>query len=875
MNVALIVSSSDAVTDSRALRTARALRVRGHQATFVVAHSDGELKAPPAGLAWQGEGFASIPVSGGPVSREPAPTEQLHFPRDPALLTARALAGVVRAFDVAWFFEAEWAMPALRERRFQPRQVPLVVLDQVETPDLIPASLAEMNRVFARGYAAQWADLTFTSRSGQASLPAEDRIAQAEERWHQLRAAPPAGMRAAATSPAVTVCLPYYEKPEFLPEALQSLDRQTSTDFTVVVVDDGSPSAEAQAVFAACWQRYAARGWRFLRQPNAGASAARNRAVEEATTEFVVFLDTDDIAMPRMVEEFLRAALLTGDDCLVARNYGFADDPEGPCTLFYDPPGNSLIASMGDDMHGGSCMIFRREAFLRLGGFTTVRGVGFEDYELHVRSNLLGLRWDVLPELVYRYRAPQADGVSRSTTAYANLSRVSRWYRERLQPYGLGQLPLAFASAYWKREHAEETIYGLERQRAPRLAKPWPRGREVKLLLLTCNFPYGMVSGWHTRVQQMVRYLGSRYQITLVTSMPREQLAPLRQEAFAHLHGIIGVEGSNIPGVAPTDLPARVQEHYTEVYTDALRQLPSDQYHAAIMDQIFLAEFRHHLDTVPVLTEHNIESRLLRQASERTWTGELPLHYRNAHAEAVRLERYEDLAWRDIPLRVAVSEQDKIQMDERVPEGRTVVAPNGADPASWLQDVRFEAGTVLFVGHLAYLPNVDAVEYLLDEIWPIVRRLRPNARLLVAGRSPAAAVQAAFARCGGSKAGVELVASPGSMPRVARRASISIAPLRMGSGTRCKILESMAWGLPVVGTTLGAEGIAVEDGEHVLIRDGAGAFAEGIVQLLSDEPLWQRLRTASGELIRERYAWDRVFDPFNEALLELIADQAR
>ena len=251
----------------------------------------------------------------------------------------------------------------------------------------------------------------------------------------------------AKTSPAVSICVPYFEAPSLLPATLRSLERQTSSDFTVIVVDDGSYTEEAQRAFDACAKRYAGRGWKFVRQANLYPGAARNRAAREAGTEFLLFLDSDDIAMPSMVERFLHAALLTGDDCLVVPNYGFLRDPEGPCTFLYDPPGNSLIGSMADDMHGGSCIFVRREAFLSIGGFTELRGVGFEDYEFHVRCNLQGLQWDVLPELTYRYRMGSPKSVSQSTRRFENLARVRKVYERHLRGSGLEQLPLALAAA--------------------------------------------------------------------------------------------------------------------------------------------------------------------------------------------------------------------------------------------------------------------------------------------------------------------------------------------------------------------------------------------------------------------------------------------
>ena len=119
--------------------------------------------------------------------------------------------------------------------------------------------------------------------------------------------------------------------------------------------------------------------------------------------------------------------------------------------------------------------------------------------------------------------------------------------------------------------------------------------------------------------------------------------------------------------------------------------------------------------------------------------------------------------------------------------------------------------------------------------------------------------------------GVELVPNPKSMARVAKRASITVAPLRFGSGTRIKILESMAWGLPVVSTTLGFEGIEASDGEHLLVRDDPKDFAEAICSLMSDASLWRKLRSAARDLVRERYSWDRVFEPLEQALIELVS----
>jgi glycosyltransferase involved in cell wall biosynthesis len=867
MRVALI--QSDARPPEEALALARALRDGGHPVTLLVpqpadyvvtfnGYRAGRMWTPSFINQWLAEGFSWVPV--GPARVDP---EVRHFPRDPLIAAARSLASLIVAFDVAWFLERHWAAPALRERRFRERDLPLIVLDRQPDAEPIPASVADLNRMGAAEYAMRWADLV--------APPTADSIDRVAALWQAHAAAPPRVPRPPLRSPAVSVCIPYFENPEYLAQTLESLTRQTSTSFTVIAVDDGSFSAEARNAFDRCSELYTPRGWKFLRQTNQSVGAARNRAASEATTEFVLFLDSDDIAMPDMVERFLHRALMAGCDCLVAPHYTFDREPDGPCLHLYEPPGHSLIASMCDDMYGGGCMLVRREVFLRFAGFSTLRGVGYEDYELHVRMNLEqppnAVSWETLPDYVYRYREPQAGNLSRSSNQYTNLGIVLRWYRRRLQPAGLGQLPLALGATYQKMERLRFASWPLNQARAQRVPQR-PHCGPLRLLLLACYLPYGYVSGWQTRVNRMIRYFGSRYQVTLATCMPREHIA-LNKDVFRHLHALRGIGGDTQCGAHPSRLPAlpeRIRFFYTQTFRDAMRALPTDSYHVALLDQIFMAEFRNDIDTTCVITEHNIESRLLRQAAQRQWDRALPKEFHNPLQQADLMERYEDSAWSDVPLRSVCSEVDAAQMDSRARRGSTVIVPNGADLESWQPGIRFSSQTILFPGHLEYLPNVDAIEFLLNDIWPRIRKRKPKVRLILAGAEPAPAVRAMAA----SAPGVELRANPRSMPHIARRASVMVAPLRLGSGTRTKIIEAMAWGLPLVSTTLGAEGIDVVDQEHLLLADTAEAIAERLLQLLTDQPLWDRLRASGRELVRQRYSWEKVFKPLEDGIVKLL-----
>ena len=156
---------------------------------------------------------------------------------------------------------------------------------------------------------------------------------------------------------------------------------------------------------------------------------------------------------------------------------------------------------------------------------------------------------------------------------------------------------------------------------------------------------------------------------------------------------------------------------------------------------------------------------------------------------------------------------------------------------------------VLLQGSLRYAPNIDGAEWLVTEIGPLLRKRMPTAQIRLVGRATA---------------GVERHDNPpqvvvtGLVPDIEpelERADLAVVPLRIGSGTRLKILESFAHRIPVVSTRLGADGLDVEDGVHLLLADDAESFAEACERLLTDPELRKRLVTAAEELYLDRYEW--------------------
>ncbi len=264
-----------------------------------------------------------------------------------------------------------------------------------------------------------------------------------------------------------------------------------------------------------------------------------------------------------------------------------------------------------------------------------------------------------------------------------------------------------------------------------------------------------------------------------------------------------------------------------------------------------------------VFDDHNAEHMLQRRAAltglrqPRRW---LPGAYSLLQWD--RLRRFERTALRRCDLTVCVSEADAEALQALAPERPILVAPNGVDTTYYApgtvtgQPPRFD---LVFSGTLDYRPNIDAVGWFMEAVWPRLlasgKRRDPNdglrgLRLALVGRNPPTAMTRLVAR-----GGVTVTGSVADDRPYFAGATVYILPMRYGGGVRLKLLNALAMGCAVVSTTAGCEGVAVRDGEHLLVADGAEAFAAAVERLLDDQALRARLGAAGRAFVRERYEW--------------------
>ncbi len=253
-----------------------------------------------------------------------------------------------------------------------------------------------------------------------------------------------------------------------------------------------------------------------------------------------------------------------------------------------------------------------------------------------------------------------------------------------------------------------------------------------------------------------------------------------------------------------------------------------------------------------VLDEHNIEYDIVKRTAE----GQGSLVRTLYSAVNWRKLRSEELdAWRRFDGVALTSARDEEFVKREAPKTPTAVVPNAVDLDGFRPgSAPLEPETLVFLGAMDYHPNIEGMAFFLDEVFPLILARRPNTKLLVVGRNP---TEALLSRRSANVEFTGLVDDP--RPYVAR-ATAMIVPLRLGGGTRFKIVEAMAQGKAIVSTRIGAEGLDVSHEQNILLGDTPQEFASQTERLLADPALGARLGKAARELAERQYGWSAAID---------------
>jgi glycosyltransferase involved in cell wall biosynthesis len=287
--------------------------------------------------------------------------------------------------------------------------------------------------------------------------------------------------------------------------------------------------------------------------------------------------------------------------------------------------------------------------------------------------------------------------------------------------------------------------------------------------------------------------------------------------------------------------------------------IAAEEYDAIVCDFLAAAP---NLAELPqaVLFQHNVETTIWQRHAAQCDSMLKRLFFQ---MQARKMEVYERKICRAVKHVIAVSEIDASRMRSAFGIESVTSVPTGVDVEFYAPpDDSPAVSEMVFSGSMDWLPNVDAVEFFLSEVLPLIREKLPNASFTIAGRSPDARVLKAAE----GVAGVTVTGKVADMRPYLWGSKLSVVPIRIGGGTRLKIYECMAAGLPVVSTTVGAEGLSYTDGRDILLADDPADLAAACIRLLTNEPARRALARNAMERVRRDFSWEAVSRDFEKIL---------
>ena len=386
----------------------------------------------------------------------------------------------------------------------------------------------------------------------------------------------------------------------------------------------------------------------------------------------------------------------------------------------------------------------------------------------------------------------------------------------------------------------------------------------MRILIVYPYVPYPLTRGTYHRVFNLARELGARHEVDLFCLDDSNSGAhkPVFGEFSrrVHFHPFKNTPWQRFfPTRLLNPVPTTIEHWNQPDVREALRNFAAGQtYDLVHFCDLVMWQHVAGLPGSGLLVMDRSRVDLLFQ-SEELASLKLGLKERLLRFENLwKLRRYENNVARRLAATVVCGPDDETFMRREVPAaGRIKVLANGVDEKFFDRE-KFPPTpdaepTVLFCGAMDYSPNVNGIVWYFEQCDELLRRRIPNRRVLIVGKNPAPQVRAL--------AGIEGVTVTGEVDDVRpfyQRSWVQMVPLLIGGGTRLKIVESLALGTPVVSTQIGAQGLALEHGRHLLLAEAPADFAEQLAVILADNALRARLADAGRARVLERYTWNML-----------------
>jgi glycosyltransferase involved in cell wall biosynthesis len=388
----------------------------------------------------------------------------------------------------------------------------------------------------------------------------------------------------------------------------------------------------------------------------------------------------------------------------------------------------------------------------------------------------------------------------------------------------------------------------------------------MKLLVIYPYAPWPLDRGTYQRTFHLLRALALHHEVDFVALTEDQEDIEEKRAVFSEFCR----EVEFIPFAHPpwqklflqrllNPLPSNVQHWQSPAVAAVIdRRLTPGRYDLVhICDLVLMPYVLPHKQHTPFAVDRSrvdLQFQIMEHKTLRFSTRDRLLRWESY----AKLWRYERKLARETLLEVVCGPDDEVFLHQHVDsQAPVMVVANGVDldyfhPLS-ASDARAAEPTVIFCGAMDYSPNVDALRWFFESIHENLLHLCPNVRILIVGKNPIAEVKAYATR-----PGVTVIGGVPDVRPYYRRAWLQMVPLRIGGGTRLKIVESLAIGTPVVSTTIGAQGLELKHGENVLLADDADSFAREISRTLSDPVLLRRIEEKGITTATARFGWPAI-----------------
>lgn len=386
----------------------------------------------------------------------------------------------------------------------------------------------------------------------------------------------------------------------------------------------------------------------------------------------------------------------------------------------------------------------------------------------------------------------------------------------------------------------------------------------MRIFMLTPYLPYPLLSGGQVRTYNLLKQISQQHEVTLFALIKHEEEKEHLKELEKYCTKIRVFRRTSSPWHPKNVLSAAFSAYPFVVTRNLVSQLKGE-----IQKELQQGEYDLiHVETfymmpnippteVPVLLVEQTIEYLGYESFAQKITRKLPLLRPLLHIDIGKIRHWEKKYWRSCDQLVTVSEDDKKFIHEVEPKIKDIaVVSNGVD-MQFFSEVKKRPSprpTILFVGTFNWLPNVEAVEYLVEKVWPYIKAVIPDVQLRIVGSSPTKKILE-------YQKHDEQIVVTGRVDDIRTEyagANILLAPVFSGKGTRYKVLEAMATQTPVIGTSIALEGINAEEGIHCLIADEPEEMAQQAILALENLQLQRDLGKAGREFVQKHFSWDQI-----------------